>query len=97
MSPLLIAGICTVIVGTSFLSGIFGMAGAMVLVGVLLAVLPVPEAMALPAVTQVASHGWRAVLRWRHVRWRAVAARSEQRRVGQESWITVESRGARRT
>src|SRR3546814_4824232 len=74
MSPLLIAGICTVIVGTSFLSGIFGMAGGMVLVGVLLAVLPVPEAMALHAVTQMASNGWRAVLWWRHVRWRVVAA-----------------------
>src|SRR3546814_11012903 len=46
----------------------------MVRVGVLLAVLPVPEAMALHAVTQMASNGWRAVLWWRHVRWRVVAA-----------------------
>jgi len=74
MSPLLIAGICAVMVGTSFLSGIFGMAGGMILVGVLLMVLPVQEAMALHAVTQMASNGWRAVLWWRHVRWRVVAA-----------------------
>lgn len=74
MSPLLIAGICTVMVGTSFLSGIFGMAGGMVLVGVLLAVLPLPAAMALHAVTQIASNAWRALLWWRHVRWRVVAA-----------------------
>lgn len=74
MSPLLILGICTVMVGTSFLSGIFGMAGGMILVGVLLMVLPVQEAMALHAVTQMASNGWRAVLWWRHVRWRVVAA-----------------------
>src|SRR3546814_5291538 len=74
MSPLLIAGICTLCVGLFLSSGIFGMAGGMVRVGVLLAVLPVPEAMALHAVTQMASNGWRAVLWWRHVRWRVVAA-----------------------
>ncbi len=74
MSPLLITGICAVMVGTSFLSGVFGMAGGMVLIGVLLTVLPVQTAMALHAVTQIASNGWRAMLWWRHVRWRPVAA-----------------------
>ncbi len=74
MSPLLIAGICAVMVGTSFLSGVFGMAGGMVLIGVLLTVLPVQTAMALHAVTQIASNLWRAMLWWRHVRWRPVAA-----------------------
>ena len=74
MSPLLILGVCAVMVATSLLSGVFGMAGGMILIGVLLAVLPVPEAMALHAITQMASNGWRAVLWWRHVRWRVVAA-----------------------
>jgi len=74
MSPLLILGLSAVMVATSLLSGIFGMAGGMVLVGVLLAVLPLPTAMALHAVTQIASNGWRALLWWRHVRWRIVAA-----------------------
>ena len=32
-------------VATSFLSGIFGMAGGMILIGVLLALLPLPQAM----------------------------------------------------
>ena len=41
--------LCATMVGTSFLSGIFGMAGGLVLVGVLLALMPVPEAMALHA------------------------------------------------
>src|SRR6185312_8730319 len=72
MSPLLIAALCLTMVGTSFLSGIFGMAGGMILVGILLAMLPVPEAMALHAVTQMASNGWRGLLWWRHVRWRTV-------------------------
>src|SRR6478736_5053918 len=74
MSPLLIAALCLTMVGTSFLSGIFGMAGGMILVGVLLAMLPVPEAMMLHGVTQMASNGWRGLLWWRHVRWWAVAS-----------------------
>lgn len=74
MTPLLIAVVAAVMVGTSFLSGIFGMAGGMVLVGVLLAILPVPTAMALHAITQMASNGWRALIWRRHVRWRIVLA-----------------------
>ncbi len=72
MSPLLIGGLTLVMLGTAFLSGIFGMAGGMILMGVLLAVLPLPAAMALHAVTQMASNAWRAVLWWKHVRWRPV-------------------------
>jgi uncharacterized protein len=72
MSPLLIAGLTVVMLGTAFLSGIFGMAGGMILMGVLLAVFPLPAAMALHAVTQMASNAWRAVLWWKHVRWRPV-------------------------
>lgn len=74
MSPILIAVIALVMIATSFLSGIFGMAGGMVLVGVLLAILPVPTAMALHAITQMASNGWRALMWRRHVRWRIVIA-----------------------
>ncbi len=66
--------LATVMVGTSFLSGIFGMAGGLILVGVLLAVMPLPDAMALHAMTQIASNGWRTALWIRHVRWRIVAA-----------------------
>ncbi|MEQ8394053.1 sulfite exporter TauE/SafE family protein [Thalassobaculum sp.] len=73
MTPLLILVVCSVMVATSFLSGIFGMAGGMILVGVLLAIMPVPEAMALHGITQIASNGWRAALWWRHVQWRVVA------------------------
>src|SRR6478609_9156054 len=74
MSPLLIAALCLTMIGTAFLSGIFGMAGGMILVGILLAMLPVPEAMMLHGVTQMASNGWRALLWCRYVSWRAVAA-----------------------
>ena len=74
MSPLLMVLLCLVMVATAFLSGIFGMAGGMVLIGILLVLLPVPAAMVLHAVTQMASNGWRGWLWRRHVRWRPVAA-----------------------
>ena len=61
MSPLLISVLCLAMVGTSFLSGIFGMAGGMILIGILLAIMPVPEAMMLHGVTQMASNGWRGL------------------------------------
>lgn len=50
---------------TSFISGILGMAGGMILMGVFLALMPVPAAMMLHGVAQLASNGWRAWL-WRH-------------------------------
>jgi uncharacterized membrane protein YfcA len=74
MTAMTTAGLLGVMVLTSLLSGVFGMAGGLVLVGVLLALLPVPEAMALHAVTQVASNAWRGALWVRHVRWRIVAS-----------------------
>lgn len=64
------AGVGLLMVFTAFLSGIFGMAGGMVLIGVLLFLLPLPTAMVLHAVTQMASNGWRALLWWRHIQWR---------------------------
>jgi len=51
---------------TSFLSGILGMAGGMILMGALLALLPVADAMVLHGVTQLAANGWRAWL-WRRM------------------------------
>src|SRR5581483_7143377 len=73
MSATLMLGLVLTIVATSFVSGIFGMAGGLILMGVLLAILPLPEAMALHAVTQMASNGWRGLLWARHVRGRAAA------------------------
>ena len=60
------------VLGTSFISGIFGMAGGMVLVGVLLALFDVAPAMLLFGVTQTAANGWRCLLWRKHVRWSIV-------------------------
>src|SRR5436305_11837131 len=73
MSALLIAALGMLMIATAFLSGLFGMAGGLILIGVLLTILPLPSAMVLHAITQMASNGWRAFL-WRsHIRWRPVA------------------------
>jgi len=55
---------------TSFISGILGMAGGMILMGVFLALMPVPAAMMLHGVAQLASNGWRAWLWRREIEWR---------------------------
>ena len=55
---------------TSFISGILGMAGGMILMGILLAVLPLPVAMMLHGITQLASNGWRALIWRKEVDWR---------------------------
>jgi uncharacterized membrane protein YfcA len=71
MSGVLLFGILAVSsLVTSFISGILGMAGGMILMGILLALMPLPAAMMLHGVTQLASNLWRAVL-WRNqVDWR---------------------------
>jgi len=57
------------ILATSFLSGVFGMAGGMILLGVLLNYFEVAAAMILFSVIQIFANGWRA-LQWRdYVRW----------------------------
>ena len=65
----LAAALAAAVLCTSFLSGIFGMAGGLILMGILLALMPVAAAMVLHGITQMASNGWRAWL-WRaHINW----------------------------
>ncbi len=67
-----IAVIALATLGTAFLSGIFGMVGGAILIGILLLVLPVPAAMTLHAVAQLTANGQRAVV-WRSfVMWRSL-------------------------
>ena len=73
MTTLTALGLSVLMIGTAFLSGIFGMAGGLILIGVLLVVFPLPTAMVLHAVTQMASNGWRATLWWRHIEWKTIA------------------------
>lgn len=54
---------------TAFISGILGMAGGMILMGVLLAFLPLPAAMMLHGISQLASNGGRALMLRNEVDW----------------------------
>lgn len=69
----LIALLGTASLVTAFISGILGMAGGMVLMGVLIAVLPVSAAQTLHGITQLASNGGRALMSWREIHWRIFA------------------------
>lgn len=64
MTPTVLLIIAVAVIVTSFISGIFGIAGGMILMGVLLTLLPVATAMILHGVMQATSNGWRAFL-WR--------------------------------
>ena len=70
MTPFSFALIGFTIIATSFLSGLFGMAGGMILVGVLLAYFDVATGMVIFSVIQFVANGWRAVLWSRFVIWR---------------------------
>ncbi len=70
MSSLLL---CTLLIlttlATAFLSGLIGMAGGIILMGVLLLLLPVSQAMILHGFVQLISNGWRAWLWRKFIKW----------------------------
>lgn len=74
MTAAIMFALTLTMLATAFLSGIFGMAGGLILMGVLLALLTLPEAMALHGITQMASNGWRGFLWLGYVRWPAAGA-----------------------
>ena len=70
MTPFAYVLIACTIISTSFISGLFGMAGGMILVGVLLAYFDVATGMVIFSIIQFAANGWRALLWYRFVLWR---------------------------
>ena len=52
-----LAALAVAAVVTSFISGVFGMAGGMLLIGFLLVLVPVPVAMGFHGVIQIAANG----------------------------------------
>ena len=70
------AGIIFVIASaflTSAISGVFGMAGGLLLMGALALVLPVSAAFVAHGMIQIVANGGRAVLHRRYVQWRIVS------------------------
>src|SRR5258705_6454801 len=72
LAPLALAIVAVTVLATSFVSGIFGMAGGIMLLGVLLVYMDVAAAMILFGVIQTSSNGWRAALWLRYVDWQIV-------------------------
>jgi uncharacterized membrane protein YfcA len=62
-----------IVIVTSIISGIFGMAGGLILMLILGLMLPVQAAMVLHGITQFFSNGWRAVIWRRWIDWRIIA------------------------
>ena len=60
------------VLGTAILSGVLGMAGGLVLMGVLVLLLPVSAAMIVHGAVQAASNGARFLFLREHVQWRIV-------------------------
>ena len=60
------------VLGTSVLSGVIGMAGGLLLMGVLVSLLPVASAMIVHGAVQATSNGARWVFLRRHMRWEIV-------------------------
>ncbi|MGD9811604.1 MAG: TSUP family transporter [Sphingobium sp.] len=58
---------------TALLSGVFGMAGGLVLMGALAFVLPVSAAFVTHGILQLVANGWRAILHRAHIRWGVIA------------------------
>lgn len=63
--------LATVLV-TAFISGIFGLAGGLILMAVLTALLPVATAMIIHGAVQMVSNGYRAFRLRRHIHWAVV-------------------------
>ena len=57
---------------TAAISGVFGMAGGLLLKGALALVLPVSATFVVHGLLQLVANGWRAILHRRHVSWRIV-------------------------
>src|SRR5262249_19250752 len=74
MTALMAVGLSLLMIATALLSGVFGMAGGVILVGVLGGVIALPQALVVHAVTQMASNGWRALLWRQHIAWKTAFA-----------------------
>ena len=61
------------VLATATVSGVFGMAGGLMLMGGLTIAMPVAAAMVTHGAVQFVSNGWRAVIHRRHIDWRIIA------------------------
>lgn len=67
------AALLALVLITATVSGVFGMAGGLMLMGGLTLVMPVAAAMFTHGAVQFVSNGWRAVLHRKHIAWGIIA------------------------
>jgi uncharacterized protein len=72
MSALSTFALLATVLVTTTISGVFGMAGGVIFMGVLAALLPVSAAMVTHGVIQIGANGSRAVAHRRHINWRII-------------------------
>lgn len=72
MSTLTVLSLLAVVLITATVSGVFGMAGGLMLMGALTLAMPVAAAMVTHGAVQFVSNGWRAVLHRKHINWRII-------------------------
>ena len=65
----MLAALLAVVLLTATVSGVFGMAGGLMLMGGLTLAMPVAAAMVTHGAVQFVSNGWRAVLHRAHINW----------------------------
>jgi uncharacterized protein len=70
MSLVALAAIGVAVFVASLVSGVFGIAGGMIMLGVLLIFFDVPTAMVLFSLLAATGNAWRVVSWWSHVNWR---------------------------
>ncbi len=73
MTPILLAAIAAAVLVTSTISGVFGMAGGLILLAILLALLPVGTAIAVQGAIQIIANGSRAWFSRAFINWRILA------------------------
>lgn len=73
ISPVISVVLIVAALLTSFVSGVFGMAGGMILMGLMTWALTVQQAMILHGITQLSSNGFRFLLHRAHIQWSLMA------------------------
>lgn len=72
MGSLTLLILLSVVLITATISGVFGMAGGLMLMGALTLAMPVSAAMVTHGAVQFVSNGWRAILHRKHIAWRII-------------------------
>jgi uncharacterized membrane protein YfcA len=72
MSVVALAAIGVAVFVASLVSGVFGIAGGMIMLGVLLVFFDVPTAMVLFSLLAAVGNAWRVMSWWRYINWRVL-------------------------